>query len=172
MPLECRTDQNQILSWWNKGPPFTHLSTYSGMWLFSYTCKCIAGHSENDSSQVQVFDFDQSYIPVAHTDYLRTKIAIVAMHRLTVSVLDFSNDFHDTNAPFSWNSLCQSITLLSRLVWKILPQCSSPYRLCSIFIQCINRIKGRKPSRWKWNELLDTVADFWNVTKLQLIVPS
>ena len=59
--------------------------------------KFVARHCANVSSQIKDIDFDQSYIPVAHADSFRINITIAYMHRLTVSILDVSNLFHNTN---------------------------------------------------------------------------
>ena len=36
---------------------------------------------------------------MAHAESFRINISIVAMHRLTAGILDFSNAFHNTNVP-------------------------------------------------------------------------
>ena len=55
------------------------------------TRKCFACQFTKGSSHIQGIDFDQSYIPVAHSDYLRINIVIAEMHRLTASILYVSN---------------------------------------------------------------------------------
>ena len=45
----------------------------------------------------KVLIFYQSYSIVAHSDSLRINIAITDMHRLTASILDVMNEFHNKN---------------------------------------------------------------------------
>ena len=59
--------------------------------------KCVSRHCSNGISHIKVIDFDQSYSPVAHDDSFKINIAITAMHRLTDSVLDVSDTYHNTN---------------------------------------------------------------------------
>ena len=61
--------------------------------------KFVALQCENGSSHIKGVDFDQSYSPVAHADLFRINISITDMHRLTVSILDVSNEFHNSNVP-------------------------------------------------------------------------
>ena len=75
---------------------------------------------------------------------------------LTISYLSVMN-FRIKNS-HSWESLCHSTTVLSRLVWKILPQCSFKLRWWSIFIQYMNGIQGGGIDWWKWNILHDTLV--------------
>ena len=65
-------------------------------------------HCANGSYHIKGIDFDKPYILVAHSDSFRINIAIVAIHVLAARILDVSNVF--------LNSLCQSTTLLSRMV--------------------------------------------------------
>ena len=48
---------------------------------------------------IQGIDFDQYYSPVEHSDSFRINIAIAAMHRLSVRILDVSNAFQNTHVP-------------------------------------------------------------------------
>ena len=65
----------------------------------SYSCKVVARHFANGSSQVKGIEFDQSYIPVSHADSFIINIDIAAIHRLTASILYISNAFKNTNVP-------------------------------------------------------------------------
>ena len=53
--------------------------------------KLVSRHYEDVSSQIKGIDFDQSYSTLAHAESYITNMAIAAMHRLTVRILDFSN---------------------------------------------------------------------------------
>ena len=53
--------------------------------------KFVARHIVNGVSQIQGFDFDQSYLTMAHGDSFIINIATTAMHRLTVRIFDVSN---------------------------------------------------------------------------------
>ena len=46
---------------------------------------------------LKVLNCDQSYSPVAHADSFIINIAVTVMQRLTVSILDVSNAFQNTN---------------------------------------------------------------------------
>ena len=63
--------------------------------------KFVSCHCAHWSSQIKCIDFNQSYIPVAHDDSFIINISIMAMHRLTVRILDVSNEFQNTNVPIN-----------------------------------------------------------------------
>ena len=65
----------------------------SGIW------KCVTCHCANGSSQIKDFDFDQSYIPVVHSDSFIFEISIADIHRLTARILYISNAFNNTYFP-------------------------------------------------------------------------
>ena len=71
--------------------PSINEGDFSDAWIF------FARRCANGSSQIKGIYFDQSYIPVAHTDSFRIKIAIADIHRLTAMILYVSNIFHNTN---------------------------------------------------------------------------
>ena len=64
---------------------------------FSDAWNVFACHCANGSYQIQGVDFDKYYSPVEHTDSFRINISIVDIHRITASILDVSNTFHNTN---------------------------------------------------------------------------
>ena len=65
----------------------------------SCACKFVAHHRANLSPQIQGVDFDHSYSPMSHSESFRINITIVAIHRLSASILDVSNAFQNTNVP-------------------------------------------------------------------------
>ena len=58
-----------------------------------------ARHCKNGILQVQVIDFDQSYITIYHTELFCINNYTVAIIRLTDRVLYVSNDLKTTNVP-------------------------------------------------------------------------
>ena len=91
---------NQIPPWRKK---FLHslISNSNKEGGCSDAWKFVARHCANDSSHIKCIYFDQSYSPVAHTDPLISNIAITAIYRLTVIILDISNAFQNTNVPIN-----------------------------------------------------------------------
>ena len=59
----------------------------------------VAHQCASVSSQIKYIDFDKSYSPVAHSDYLIINISIADMHILTVNILDVSNKFQNKKLP-------------------------------------------------------------------------
>ena len=57
---------------------------------------------------IQVVDMNQSYIPVAHADYLIININIKDIYRLTASIWGVSNNLH--NKPPLINEIFSVIT--------------------------------------------------------------
>ena len=57
--------------------------------------KFVALHFENRISHIQGIVFDQYYIPGSHVNSFIIKISIVAIHRLTASILYASNAFQN-----------------------------------------------------------------------------
>ena len=55
--------------------------------------------AKNGSSDIKGIAFDQSYIPVEHSDSFRINIDIADMHRLTDKILDVRNEFQNTHVP-------------------------------------------------------------------------
>ena len=124
----------------------------------SDTWKCFACQFEKGSSHIQGIDFDQSYSPVAHSDYLRINIAIAAMHRLTASILYVSNELQNKNVTIN-ERLCVS-TPPYYLDWFeifyrniILNQDYGPF-----FLQHMNGIQGKTPAGQQCNRILDPVV--------------
>ena len=60
------------------------------------------------SYKFQVVDINQSYIPVAHYDYLRINITITVSLMLTSGIWDVSNDFQNKHFPIN-EIVCVSI---------------------------------------------------------------
>ena len=50
---------------------------------------------------IQVVDINQSYITVAHTEYLRINITIKDIHILTAIIWYVSNDIQNTHFPIN-----------------------------------------------------------------------
>ena len=103
-------------------------------------------------------DFEQSYIPVAHTDSFRINIAIASMHRLTSRILDVSNAFQNTNVPIH-EIVCVSPPPYY-LDWfeRSYPNVPLNRDDGPICLQCMNGIQGTKTDGRQWNRLLDTVV--------------
>ena len=80
------------------------------------------------------------------------------MHRLTASILDVSNAFHNNNVPIH-EIVCVSQTPYYIDWFEIsypnvpLNQDDGPF-----FFQCMNVIQGTKPAERQWNILLDVVV--------------
>ena len=62
--------------------------------------------------------------------------------------------------------MCQSTTLLSRMVWNILPQCSSQLRWWSILSSTNEWNPRKKPAGQKWNRLLGSVVTILKYQKI------
>ena len=84
-----------VVSWWRLkfNAPSIKKGDCSDAWKF------VSHHCANRSSQIKGIGFDQSYSPVAHSDLFIINIAIADMHKLTVNILDVSNEFQNTNIP-------------------------------------------------------------------------
>ena len=118
-----------------------------------FVCQCA-----NRSSQIQSIYFDQSYSPVRDSDFFRINISIAAMHRLTASILDVSNAFHNTNFTIHERACVNTSPYYLDWFEKSHPSVPLNWYEGPFFLQLINGIQGTKLAGWKWNWLLDAVV--------------
>ena len=90
------------------------------------------------------------------------------MHRLTASILDFSNTFHNTNVPIH-ERFCVSPPPYY-LEWFEMSYHNVTLNLDGgIFcLQFMNGIQGTKPAVRKWNRLLNTVVAIIKYNKITI----
>ena len=83
---------------------------------------------------------------MAHTDYFRINIDIMATNRLTARVLDVSNAFNSTNVPIHERVCVSTPPYYMNWFEKSHPNFTL-YRDASPFcLQCMNVIQGTKPA--------------------------
>ena len=130
--------------------------------------KSVACHCENGSSQIKGTDFDQSYIPVAHDDSFRIKIAIADMHRLTDRILDVSNAFQNKNVPI--NERVCVVSPPHHLDWFEISHPNVPLNRDGgpFCLKSMNGIQVTKPAGRQWNGLLDTVVTILKYKKITI----
>ena len=95
---------------------------------------------------------------MANADSFRINIAIASMHRLTVRVIDVSNEFKNKNVPIH-ERVCVS-PLPYDLDWfeRSYPSVTLNQDDGPFFIQYINNIQVTKPTRRQCNRLIDAVV--------------
>ena len=102
-----------------------------------------------------------------HADSFRINISIAAMHRITASILDVSNAFHNTNVPI--HKIFFSIPPPYYLEWFGKYDSNVPQNIdgSASFIRRVNWIQGTKPSGWKLNRFLDAVVTIMKYKKIK-----
>ena len=95
---------------------------------------------------------------MAYADSFRINFAVAAMHRLTDSILDVSNSFHNRNA--SIHEIFYVSPPYYSLYWFERSYPNAPLnRDKGIFcLQRMNGIQEKQLARRQWNWLFDTVA--------------
>ena len=90
------------------------------------------------------------------------------MHRLTAKILDFSNEFQNTNVPIL-EIVCVSPPPYY-LNWFERPYPNVPLNRDDgpFFTQCMNGIQGTNPAGRQWNILLDAVVTILKYTKIKI----
>ena len=117
--------------------------------------KFVAHNCANGRYQIKSIDFDHSYSPVTHSDSFRTNIFIATIHRLTTRIWDVINEIVCV-IPTPYYLECLE---------KHYPNVSINRDDGSFCIQCMNGIQGTKPSRRKWNRILDAVVTMMKYKK-------
>ena len=131
----------------------------SDAWNF-VACNCA-----NGSSQIKGIDFDQSYIQVAHADSFRIKIDISFMHKLNARILNFSNEFQDTNVTINEKNCVNPPFYYNDWFERSYPNVHINRYDAPFCLQCMNVIQGTNPAGRKWNILLDAVVTSINYKK-------
>ena len=135
-------------------------------------CNFFANHCRSGSSQIKDIYFNQSYSPVAYSDYFSINIAIADIDRPTVRILDFSDEFQNKNIPIHERVCVSPPHYYLDLFKKYYPNVPLNRDEGPFFLQCTNGIQGKNhPEENGINYLLQWLQ-LLNIIKQQLIMPS